>query len=768
MPLCTSYLRKMRRQWLRILLLCLPLLFLLLQAADILPRDSLRALDHRYSDARLRLTMPKTQSKDVVIIDIDEKSLAEIGRWPWSRQQMLHLLQAIFDQQGATALGVDMVLAETDTSSGLAMLEKLAQGELADQTAFVARVESLRSQLDWDAQFAQALQHYPVVLGYYFTSDRQGEKNGQLPAPVLTRQDIQGRHIRISTWNGYGANLPLFARAAPSAGFFNALNSGDGVVRTMPLLAQYDGQYYQSLPLAMLRLASGQPQVRAVFPPERFLARNYQHLTQLQLLYPNGRSAAIPVDDQVATNIPFRGLGGPDGGSFAYFSASDILQGHTPAGSLKNKLVLLGTTAPGLLDLRTTPVGDAYPGVEVHANVLAGFLEGNIPVRPDYALGYEVALLMLLGVVLLAYLPVLTITRSVVLSVVLALAVIGINTWLYLSAHLLLPIASALSLIISMLLLHLAWGYFIANRSKRDLVKLFGSYVPSELVDRMLLDPKHYTMQARNQDLTVMFCDLRGFTKMAEGADPVQVQALLNQIFGHFTQTINQHGGTIDKYVGDCVMAFWGAPLDMPEHAQQALACAADIIASLPSVHADLQAAKLITAEQGVLGVSIALNTGNMCVGNMGTELRQAYTVIGDEVNLAARIEPLSRLYGVDIITTQALKDRNPNWVWQELDLVQVKGRQAPERIFTPVVLRSALTEAKRQELKIWLQFIKAYRDGQVDQAEMLLFNITRNQPESTLYALYAERLHLLRRDPQGSDWQGLAVMGPSKYSPLV
>jgi adenylate cyclase len=626
----------------------------------------------------------------------------------------------------------------------------------------------LRGELDYDRQFAQALQRYPVVLGYYFTSDREGEKHGQLPAPVLNRQDLQGRNIRISTWDGYGANLPLFAQSAHSAGFFNALNSGDGVVRTMPLLAQYDGQYYQSLPLAMLRLASGQPKVVAGFPPERFLGRNYQHLSQIELRYPNGRSATIPVDDQVATSIPFRGAGGARGGSFAYFSASDILQKRTPAASLQNKLVLLGTTAPGLLDLRTTPVGDAYPGVEVHANVLAGFLEGIIPVRPDYALGYEIAQLLLLGGLLLLSLPLLNAMRSIALGIVLSAAVLALNTWLYLAAHLALPIASALLLIGAMLLLHLAYSYFIANRSKRDLAKLFGSYVPSELVDQMLQDPKHYSMQARNQDLSVMFCDLRGFTKMAEGADPLQVQAMLNQVFGHLTQIISQYGGTIDKYMGDCVMAFWGAPLDLPDHATQALRCSQDILASLPTINTDLQAAHLIAPGHPPLAVSIALNAGQMCVGNMGTTLRQAYTVIGDEVNLAARIEPLSRLYAVDIITTLALKERNADWVWQELDLVQVKGRQAPERIFTPIALRQELSESKRQELKIWLQFLKAYRSGQIEQAEMLLFNLTRQQPKSTLYALYAERLHLLRREPQSDDWQGIAVMGPSKYSPLV
>lgn len=763
----SSTLAQMRRHWLRIVLLLLPIVLLLLQAVHVLPYGALRHLDNLYSDSRLRLTMPKTRAQDVVIIDIDEKSLAELGRWPWSRQTMLQLVQAVFEQQQAAILGIDMVLAEPDTSSGLSILEDLAKGEFAHQPEFVARVQALQHSLNYDAQFAQVMQRYPIVLGYYFSSDRNGEKNGQLPAPILSSSDLHGRKIQVSAWNGYGANLPIFAQSAPSAGFFNAISAGDGVVRSMPLLAQYDGQYYQSLPLAMLRLATGQPKVQAVFPPERFLGRGYQHLAQLDLSYANGRTATIPVDEQVATQIPFRGPGGAQGGSFTYYSASDILKNRTPAAALKGKLVLLGTTAPGLLDLRTTPVGDAYPGVEVHANVLAGFLEGNTPIRPDYATGYEFACLVLLGLVLLWFLPRLSALRSMALSVGLLLLCVGINTWLYLGAHLILPLASSAVIIMVMLVLHLAYGYLVANRSKRDLAKLFGSYVPSELVDEMLKDPKHYSMLARNQELTVMFCDIRGFTKLAEGADPLQIQSLLNRLFGYLTEIIRKHGGTIDKYMGDCVMAFWGAPMSQPEHAQIALHCAHEIITSLPRINSDLKASGLMPSQYHDLGVSIALNTGVMCVGNMGTELRQAYTVIGDEVNLAARIEPLSRLYAVDIVATNVVRKHNPDWVWQELDLVQVKGRQAPERIFTPIALRSALGDAQRNELKVWSQFVQAYRQGQVDSCEMLLFNLQRLHPASALYTLYAERLALLRKDPP-ENWQGVAIMGPSKYSPLV
>ena len=753
------YLLEMRRQWLRILLLLLPFLFLALQAVRVLPHASVAYLDNLYGDARLRLAMPQTQSADVVIVDVDEPSLAEFGRWPWSRQKMLQLVDAIFEVQQARVLGIDMVLAEPDTSSGLQVLEGLARGELSQQPEFVARVASLRDRLDYDAQFAQALRRYPIALGYYFTSDRNGEKNGQLPAPVLQRQAQTIDSAQAHWWTGYGANLPLFTQAARGAGFFNSLNSTGGVVRSMPLLAEFGGAYYESLPLAMLRLASDQPQLA--------LAAGGLGGARLDLRFANGMTRSLPLDAELGADVPFRGAGGAKGGSFAYYSAQDILQGRVPEGGFKDKMVLLGTTAPGLLDLRTTPVGNAYPGVEVHANVLAGLLEGALPIRPDYAAAYELVQLCFLALMLLLILPFLSVLRSVLLCAMLWLGLLGLNAWLYLSAHLVLPVVSAWLLIASMLAIHLLYSYFLANRSKRDLAKLFGSYVPSELVDEMFKDPKHYSMLARNQELTVMFCDLKGFTKMAEGADPLQVQALLNRVFGHLTEIIRKHGGTIDKYMGDCVMAFWGAPLAMPEHAQEALRCALDITVALPTINADLQTAGLLPAAQPPLGVSISLNTDVMCVGNMGTELRQAYTVIGDGVNLAARLEPLSRIYAVDIIGSQALMERNQDWAWQELDMVQVKGRQSPERIFTPVALRTDLSESKRQELQLWGQFLQAYRAGQIEQSEALIFNLVRLRPKSALYALYMERLHLLRHDPP-SNWQGITLMGPSKYSPLV
>jgi adenylate cyclase len=276
------------------------------------------------------------------------------------------------------------VFAEADDSSGLKRLRQLAGNEMKDQSGFVERLNQMEASLDYDTLFARSLDKRPTVLGYYMTSDREGRTNGMLPAPVMQKNALLGRPIKFTTWSGFGSNIEPLAKAAPMGGFFNSITDTDGVVRSIPLIAEYKGQYYESLALAMFRVLTGLPKVEPGFPQERFLSRNYQGLESI-LLKQDNKSLAIPVDDRVATLVPFRGPGNVAGGSFKYISAADVLAKRVTPGELNGKIVLLGTTAPGLLDLRVTPVGETYPGVEVHANVISGLIDGRIYVKPDYA-----------------------------------------------------------------------------------------------------------------------------------------------------------------------------------------------------------------------------------------------------------------------------------------------------------------------------------------------------------------------------------------------
>lgn len=739
----------LRQHGARIAVTLLPLVLAILHAVGVLPMGVLDRLDNIIYDARLRATLPGTLDDRVVIVDIDEKSLAGVGRWPWPRHHLARLVDTLFEDQDIALLGFDTVFAEVDDSSGLRQLEQLAAGPLADQPGFAERVRSLQPQLDHDALFARAIAGRPVVLGYYFTSDREGRTSGVLPAPAIPAEALQGRRIPATRWNGYGANIALLAQAAPLAGFFNAITAPDGVVRSVPLLAEHDGRYYESLSLAMFRLLLGSPQVAPGFPPERFLPRSYQALESVRLVR-GDTSLAIPVDERAAALVPFRGPGGPQGGSFTYVSAADVLAGRLPPGQLKDKIVLVGTTAPGLLDLRVTPVGEAFPGVETHANLIAGLLDGELIRKPDYAVGYELVMLVVSGLVLALALPLLTAVRAVLLSLGMLAVLVGLNFWLYLGHGLVLPLASLLVMTGLAYALNMSYGYLVESRAKRELARLFGTYVPPALVAEMLKDPGRYSMTAATRELTVMFCDMRGFTPLSETMEPTRLQALLNSVFSRLTQVIRARGGTIDKYMGDCVMAFWGAPVHMPDHASRAVQAALDLVVAVEALNRE-------HAAQGLpaIGVGIGLNTGPMCVGDMGSDIRRSYTVIGDAVNLGSRLEGLSRVYGVDIIASEATQAKACPFVWQALDRVRVKGKAQSVTIFTPLCPVGELAPPQADELREWEQALGAWRAQDWDACEAHLRHLQRQNAKKVLYRRYAEGVAFRRQLPPDPSWDG-------------
>jgi len=737
------------KHWPRVLVTLLPVVFALLHAAGMVSIGVLERLDNIIYDTRLRATMPRTLDERIVIVDIDEKSLAQIGQWPWGRNRLAALTDELFVRQKIALLGFDVVFAEPDVSSGLKRLTELAQNELRDQPGFVAKLKELQPSLDYDAMFAKSLEGRPVVLGYYLTGDRDGLASGVLPAPVMDKASLKGRPIKFTSWNGYGANIAQIAQAAPIAGHFNQVPASDGVVRSLPLIAEYNDKYYESLSLAMFRLLAGLPAVSPGFPQERMLGRSYQGLESIQLRL-NGKTLAIPVDDEVAALVPFRGFGGPKGGSFKYISAADLLSKTIPAEQLKDKIVLVGTTAPGLLDLRTTPVSEVYPGVEAHANVISGLLDGKTLVKPDYAVGYEVVVLLFSGLVLAFTLPLISATRAVVLSIVVLAAVAGLNLWLYLGAGLVLPLAGALVMGVTAFALNMSYGYFVESRSKRELANLFGTYVPPELVDEMVKDPDSYSMQATNREMTVMFCDMRGFTKMSEQMEPIQLQALLNGVFTTLTGIIRANRGTIDKYMGDCVMAFWGAPVETPEHAHLAVKSAMEMANAVRGIN-EVHRAKGIPE----IGIGIGVNTGNMCVGDMGSNIRRSYTVIGDAVNLGSRLEGLSKIYGVDAVVSESARKLAPAFGWQELDLVRVKGKDQAVAIFWPVAPTNRIGAETEAELKAWASFLKAYRSQDWEQCDLLMMNLLRMNAKKFLYHLYSDRVASMRLLPFDLEWDG-------------
>ncbi len=710
----------------------LSLLFIA-QALGILEWGLLARLENDAYASRIQLTMPNTIDERIVIVDIDEVSLSEEGRWPWGRDRIAYLVNQLFDTYHISTLGFDVVFAEPDVT-GNALLSHLP-AEIPDDIR-----QTLTTELDHDGAFARALKGRSVVMGYYFkeTNDKQ-PNSGQLPKPSFPSFAFD-HPLPVRTATGYGANLAILQKAAKQGGHFNPQIDNDGIVRKVALLVRFEDNYYSSLSLSIAKNYLKTP-IDTVFAQGAGVDSNYSGLEALRL-----GNKLIPVDRQVRALIPYRGKTG----SFRYISATDILQGRIDNTALEGKIILIGTTAPGLLDLRATPVESVYPGVEIHANLIAGILDGMIKERPAWATGAELISLIIISILLIFFLPASPLWASVMMIVV-TLSVIGINLWLWLFANLVLNIAQPLLLVISLYLLHMAYGFFIESRNKKLLSTRFGQYVPPELVIEMAQNPENYSLESDSKPLTVLFTDVRGFTTISEGLSAKELADLMNAYLTPMTRVIHQYRGTIDKYMGDAIMAFWGAPINNENHASDALACGLEMLNALKKVNTDF-------AQRGwpEIKIGVGLNTGIMTVGNMGSEFRMAYTVMGDEVNLGSRLEGITKQYGVGIIVGENTKLAAPDYAYRELDKVRVKGKDLPITIYEPIGLLTAITPEQRIELEQFDQVLTAYRNQDWDSAESKLYALNLAHPERKVYGLYCERIAHFKSEPPPKDWDGV------------
>ena len=692
---------------LRAALLMALVLGALLHASGVRPLRFVTALELAIADARQRLLMPGTLDARIVIVDVDEKSLAEIGRWPWGRDRLAALTNELFERQKAAVVGFDMLFAEPDTSAGLAAIDRL-QAEAPD---LAPRLLALRGRLDHDAEFARALSGRNAVLGYYLTSDRDGHTSGVLPAPVFDAAALHGRSVALTHWDGYAAPLPALAHAAPSAGFFNAVPDADGLVRSVPLVAEHGGRYFAPLVLAMFRVYTGAPEVLPGFASERAAWHDHDALASV-VLRQGSHDLSIPVDERGRVRIPFRGAGGPHGGSFRYVSAADLLAGRVPA-------------------------------------------------QPEWASAFEVPQLLFIAGLLGLAVPRLRALRAVQFAIALVGTLLAVNLWSYRTHGLLLPLAASLLLAAAMYVSITVWAYIVEGRSRRSLARLFGTYVPPELVEEMARDPARYDMRAENRELTVMFCDMRNFTRVSELLAPEDVRSLVNRFFSSMTGAIRECRGTLDKYIGDAIMAFWGAPVGDPAHAAHAVHAAMSMIQRLHALNADLRARGLPE-----IGLGIGLNTGVVCVGDMGSSMRRSYTVMGDAVNLASRIEALTRHYGLDLLVGEATRtaaDAAPAAglapiTWVEIDRVRVKGKQQGVTLFTPVAAAAALAPLFDDEMRLWRLALATYRLQHWPQATAHLKALRTTYPESVfagLYEQFDERIQHLCATPPPTGWDG-------------
>jgi adenylate cyclase len=722
------------------------LAYFLAHAGGVLQAPFIDRLEHIAYDTRLVFMMPGGVDPNIVIVDVDEKSLQAEGRWPWGRDKLARMLEAMFDDYGAGLAGFDVVFAEPDDSSGLKMLRALAESELRDVTQFQDVLSKLAPSLDNDQLFADALARYPIVLGYYFSQEAAENAlvSGALPAPSVSSDVFARRSIPFFKATGYGANIGSLQAAATNAGHFTPVVDDDGVVRRVPMLYQYNGEYYASLSLTMARLALNAKGLVPGFPPDSQPGGVYQGMEWIDV-----GDRRIPIDENTSVLVPYRG---PQG-SFPYVSATDLLNGRVPKEILRNKIVLVGTSAPGLLDLRSTPVQKSYAGVEVHANIIAGILRGTLLEDPAYTLGAELVGLALFGLTLALALPIVSPLIGTVLTVASLAIFTAANLWFWASGNLVIALAPGLLMMLALYLLNMSYGFFVESRGKRQLAGLFGQYIPPELVDEMSVNPTQYSMDAASQDMSVLFTDVRGFTTISEGLDPKELSELMSEFLTPMTEIIHRHRGTIDKYMGDAVMCFWGAPVKDPEHARHALEAAIEMAATVRGLEP-------LFAENGwpPIRVGIGINSGIMSVGDMGSRFRRAYTVLGDAVNLGSRLEGQTKNYGVDLIVNETTREAVPDFVFRELDRIQVKGKDVPVTIFEPVGSQDSVGSDELDELKLYRQALKQYRAQAWDSAEMQFVNLRSAHPDRYLYEMYIDRIGAYRADPPGETWDGVFI----------
>ena len=699
-------------------------------------------LDYLIYDLRFPLAQArfaKQASTPVIIIDIDESSLAELGQWPWSRVVMADLVQSAYSA-GVAMIGFDIVFSEPEKDSVTTWLNRKELTEF--EAAFAQHWQAI-----WQPEqvFSDAMGG-ETILGYVF-HDVVGVEQGKLPASLVLKEQTNLASERLTYYEmpNYTSNLAVLMDSALSAGFFNSFPDKDGIVRRVPLVLGYQNQLYSSLALELVR--------QFWLMEEISLATvDLGHEKRVESLGLGQYS--IPTDARAQVLVPY--VGGAK--SFPYISASDFIlrPDQLPTAELEGAIALVGTSAMGLEDLRATPMGTEYPGVEVHANVINAILntlDGNaqFPYRPDIAKEISLFLIVVVGFLAL-FLSNLT-PRTLLLTLLGSGALMvggNLAAWRYELVDL--PLASLLLLRLGLCVINLPICFIGQSLQRMQLQKMFGQYVPSAHIKAMMANEESYGFDGETKPMTVMFSDIRDFTSLSESLSAQELKDLLNRYFTPITEVIFNYKGTIDKYVGDMVMAFWGAPMEDEEHANHAVGAALTMLEVVDQLQVSFRDIGLPP-----INVGIGLNTGDMNVGDMGSTYRRAYTVLGDAVNLGSRLEGLTKFYGVRILVSESTKNKAIDFVYRKVDCLRVKGKKEPVTVFEPVgnvgdVLAETLDEIRAFEACLELYYQQAWLE-----AEEGLVTLQKQAPEEKLYQVYLDRIQQLKKRRRFDEsWDGV------------
>lgn len=675
-------------------------------------------------------------ARPVVIVDIDEKSLAKDGQWPWPRTRVAELVTKL-TRAGAVVIAFDIVFPEPDRMTP-AIAADFFQG-LDEETR--AKLRALPSN---DAILAQAIRQSRVVLGELGLPNPVKTLDNSLPLTGLAMLGGDPAPYMIN-FPGLLRNVSTLESAAAGRGLLTIRTERDAIVRRVPMLMQAQGMTLPSLSFEMLRVATGTDTILT-----RSDDAGIRSIAVKGLQIPTDRNGQFWV--HFAKHDPS-----------IYIPASDVLDGSFPPGAIAGKLVLIGTSSVGLLDVKTTPIDPVLPGVEVHAQVLESALTRQVLSQPNYAIAVELGIALLLGVVVISLAPMFGPVTLVIMGSVFAALLAG-TSWYFYTKHRLLidftyPLFST-----TLIYLTLIFSNFVREQAQRRRIRsAFSQYLSPALVAQLAQSPEKLVLGGEEREMTIMFSDVRGFTTISKSYkhDPHGLTTLMNRFLTPLTNAILDRKGTIDKYMGDAIMAFWNAPIDDDQHQINACHAALDMLDRIDA----LNKLRQTEAENGghvyiPINVGIGLNTGSCVVGNMGSDLRFDYSVLGDSVNLASRLEGQSKEYGFPIIvgskTALSAKDK---FAILELDFIMVKGKKEPEVIYA-IAGREDVTHSERfQTLRnLTIEMLACYRNRDWDDA---LFAIERGRNSDVanalekLYELYEKRIRAYQENPPPADWNG-------------
>ena len=684
------------------------LLSIVLSWAYLVMPQAFFSLDNRLRDFMFVIRGELPKDDKITIVDIDEKSLKEYGQWPWSRDIVADLLYKLTDA-GAGIIGLDIVFAEADRTSPHRFSKKFPQ--LADKLD------------DYDEVLAKCLMQTPVVGGYVFTF----EKTAQTDTPMIPAIFIEKGMLKdtILEPKGIVLNIKILQDAMYSSGFFNNTPDEGGMIRSVPLLMKYDGVIYPSLVMEMIRIYSGAKKVEVFGDAAGVRSVSFGEYD-------------IPLDKVGRLSVNFRGKGK----HFKYISAADILDENFSKKDIDGKFILVGTSAVGLFDLRSIPYDSAIAGVEVHANALDNILQGDYLEKPADMVVYD---LMIIWFTVFFFLLIFSFVKSWFIIPVAIAMLYGLFELFFnalfeygMMLNLLFPfIAYSLTLVLSV-----GVDYIIASRQKEEAKRMLGKKVSPAVMEYLLEHSSDDLVASKELEATIFFSDIRSFTTISEKiGSPDKLIHMLNEYMTPMVDNIVEHRGTIDKFIGDAIMAYWNAPIAVTDHADTAVKSAIEQIEMLVDINREITPKYDVT-----IAIGIGIHTGVVTAGDMGSFGRSDYTIIGDNVNLASRLEGLTKQYGAQILISHAtLLQLKGDYKMRPIDMVEVKGKNEAVEIHEVICNNKTVTT---DELYQYETATRLFREGAVDDAYVIYLQLQEANP-CVLYEHYVKRCKNFMDNPE-------------------